>query len=291
MRYEGPIYRPPSEAQSLLIQATVGCPYNRCTFCMTYRAAPPFRVRAVADIKADIQEAGTEHGPRVQTLFLPAGNTIAMPAEELAEVCRFAGHVFPALQRITVYGSAPYICRKTPLELQQLAGAGLSRIHMGLESGDDAVLTRIRKGADSRLQIEAGRSVRAAGMELSLYVILGIGGRQGSQAHARETARVLNRINPDFIRLRTFVPKIDTPLLDEIREGRFEMLGPHAVLRETAALVRAIDVPTWLASDHYSNYVNLEGRLPQSRDRLLAAIDAALARDESTFRPFFIGTQ
>jgi radical SAM superfamily enzyme YgiQ (UPF0313 family) len=258
---------------------------------MTYRGGPPFRVRPVADIEADLQEARALYGRGVRTLFLPAGNTIAMPAEDLAAVCRFARRVFSGLERITVYGSAPYLRRKTPLELRQLAEAGLSRIHMGLESGEDEVLARIRKGANSRQQIEAGQAVQAAGMELSLYVILGIGGRERSLQHARETARVLNRIHPDFVRLRTFVPKIRTPLLNEIRAGRFEMLGPHGVLRETAALLGAIEAPTRLASDHYTNYINLEGRLPQDRQRLLTAVDTALARDESTFRPFFIGTQ
>ena len=217
MRYTGPIYRPPSEADSLLIQATVGCPHNRCTFCMVYK--------------------------------------------------------------------------KGPEGLKRLAEAGLSRIHVGLESGDDVVLKQIKKGTDSREQIEAGKWVLQAGIELSLYVIMGIGGRERTASHAKETARVLNAINPHFIRIRTFVPKIDTPLLNQVQEGSFSVLGPHEILRETDMLIRDLEVSSYLASDHYTNYINLEGRLPEEKTRLLYEIGTALERDEKTFRPHFIGTQ
>ena len=291
MRYEGPIYRPPSEAASLLIQATVGCPHNRCTFCMVYKAGPRFRVREVAEIKEDLDAARATYGPGVRTLFLPAGNTIAMPTAALAEVCRYARTVFPALHRITVYGSSAYIHRKGPAGLEQLAEAGLSRIHVGLESGDDEVLRRIRKGTTFEEQVTAGRWTRAAGIALSLYVILGIGGVERTEAHAEATARAINAIEPDFVRLRTFVPKIRTPLLADIEAGRFEILGPHGVLRETDRLVAGINAKTRLTSDHYTNYINLEGSLPADRDRLRREIGAALKREESTFRPFFIGNQ
>lgn len=291
MRYEGPIYRPPSEANSLLIQATIGCPHNRCTFCMIYKDRPGFRVRPVAEIKEDIRKARQVYGNGVPTLFFPDGNTIAMPTAALCEICRFAKKTFPGLQRITVYGSSQFIHRKGPEDLKRLAQAGLSRIHVGLESGDDGVLKRIKKGSTSRQHIEAGRWVMAAGIELSLYVILGIGGRRHSRQHAANTARVLNAIGPDFIRLRTFVPKINTPLLEDVQRGSFQMLGPHAILRETAAIVGALTANAYLTSDHYTNYINLEGRLPEDKSRLLQEIDAALQRKEDTFRPFFIGTQ
>lgn len=291
MHYEGPIYRPPSEANSLLIQATVGCPWNRCTFCMVYKNGPRYRERTVAGVCRDLDEAREIHGDRVRTLFFPAGNTIAMRTDRLAKVCAHARRVFPHLERITVYGSSQYIHQKGPADLKRLADAGLTRIHVGLESGDDDVLRLIRKGADSARHIQAGRWVIEAGMELSLYVVLGIGGRQHTDPHARNTAAVLNDIQPQFIRLRTFVPKIGTPLLKDIQEGRFDMLGPHGVLRETLQMVAALDTPSHLISDHYTNYINLEGRLPDDRDRLRATLQAALKRDESTFRPFFIGNQ
>ncbi len=291
MDYEGPIYRPPSEADSLLIQATVGCPHNRCTFCLVYKNGPKFRIRGVDEIIADMREAAGDHGDYVRTLFFPAGNTIAMKTEQLCEICRFAGKVFPNLQRITVYGSSQYIFKKGAEGLRRLAEAGLSRIHVGLESGDDEILTRIKKGTDSHKQIQAGKAVMNAGIELSLYVILGIGGKERSASHIRETAKVLNRISPDFIRLRTFVPKNNTPLLQDVSDGAFEMLGPHGILRETAALLRDLDVDSFLASDHYTNYLNIEGRLPGAKQEMLSKIDVALQKDESHFRPFFIGYQ
>jgi radical SAM superfamily enzyme YgiQ (UPF0313 family) len=290
-RYEGPIYRPPSEADSLLVQATVGCPHNKCTFCMVYKKGPPYRVRAVAEIKEDLEEARRILGDRVRTLFFPAGNTIAMPTDELAEICGVARRLFPGLERITVYGSSQYIYRKGLRDLKALRQAGLSRIHVGLESGDDEILRRIKKGTTASEQVQAGLWVRQAGIELSEYAILGLGGQERSEAHARETARALNLIGPDFVRLRTFVPKIDTLMLHQIRRGRFCMLSPHQILIETRQLLAGLTCATILTSDHYTNYLNISGRLPDDKPRLLAAVDHGLTRDENTFRPFFVGTE
>ena len=291
MRYEGPIYRPPSEADSLLIQATIGCPHNRCTFCMVYKNGPRYRARPVVEIKEDMLEAKRVYGPCVRTLFLPAGNTIAMKTEDLAEICRFAKATFSSLERITVYGSSQFIHKKGPGRLEQLARAGLGRIHVGLESGDDIVLKRIRKGTNAQQQIEAGSWLMAAGIELSLYAILGIGGRERTCEHAEETARVINEIGPDFVRLRTFVPKINTPLLEDVMAGRFQMLSPHGVLMEVRTLLERLTITTTLTSDHYTNYIDLHGCLPHDKPKLLDEIGRALKRDESEFRPFFVGTQ
>lgn len=291
MRYEGPIYRPPSEARSLLVQATVGCPWNRCTFCMVYKNGPRYRERPLEEIVADLHTARKGGGPPVRTLFLPAGNTVAMRTDRLAAVCREARELFPELERVTVYGSSPYIHRKGPEGLARLAAAGLGRIHVGLESGDDAVLAAVRKGTTAAEQIEAGRWVRQAGIELSLYVVLGLAGVEGSLAHARRTAAAINRIGPEFIRLRTFVPKVGTPLLEAVRDGSFAMLGPHGVIRETIALVERLDTRSLLASDHYTNYVDAAGRLPEDKPRILGALHRALERDEGSFRPFFVGRE
>ncbi|MDH3356344.1 MAG: radical SAM protein [Desulfobacteraceae bacterium] len=291
MQYKGPIYRPPSEADSLLIQATVGCPHNKCTFCMVYKNGPGYKVRDMKDIKADILRALDIYGDHVRTLFLPAGNTIAMKTDDLCEILIFAKETFSTLGRITVYGSSQYIHKKGPQGLKRLADAGLSRIHVGLESGDDIILKRIKKGTSSKEQIEAGRWVMDAGMELSLYVVLGIGGKDRTDSHARETAKVLNEIVPDFIRLRTFVPKINTGLLAEVQNGSFQMLSPHEVLREAALLITKLRASSYLASDHYTNYINLEGKFPEEKKRLLDKINIALKQEEASFRPFFIGTQ
>ncbi len=258
---------------------------------MIYKGRPGFRVRKLEEIKEDLLEARRIHGPGIRTLFFPDGNTIAMKTDHLCDICRFSREVFPDLKRITVYGSAQYIYRKGPDAMTQLAEAGLTRIHVGLESGDDVVLEQIKKGTDSRQQIVAGKWVMAAGMELSLYVILGIGGKDRTREHAVETARVLNAIGPDFIRLRTFIPKINTPLLEDVKNGLFQMLGPHEVLDETETMVAGIDALSYLASDHYSNYINLEGRLPEDKERLLERIRRARLRDASEFRPIFVGTE
>lgn len=291
MHFEGPIYRPPSEADSLLIQATVGCPHNKCTFCMIYKQGPPYRVRQVKDICADIDTARSEYGESVKTLFFPSGNTIAMPTRELAAICRHAVKRFPKLERITVYGSSRYIVQKGRDDLKILRAAGLRRIHVGLESGDDQVLRRVKKGSTADEQIAAGRLVRKADIELSEYVVLGLGGAERSEPHARHTAAALNAIVPDFVRLRTLVPKVNTLLLQDIKKGRFQLLSPHEVLRETRQLVERLECHTLLTSDHYSNYINLSGRMPDDKARLLDAVDQALTWDENRFRPLFVGTQ
>ncbi|MBL0702074.1 MAG: B12-binding domain-containing radical SAM protein, partial [Desulfosarcina sp.] len=269
MRYEGPIYRPPSEADSLLIQATVGCPNNKCTFCMVYKDGIRFKIRKVSEIKEDLLQARDVYGEYVKTLFFPAGNTIAMKTDDLCEICRFARETFPHLQRITVYGSSQFIHKKGLEGLQRLAEAGLSRIHVGLESGDDIILKKIKKGTNSKEQIEAGQAVMAAGIDLSLYVIIGIGGKERTVQHAKKTAEVLNRISPDFIRLRTFVPKINTPILEEVILGTFQVLAPHEALKETAMLIKNLSATSCLVSDHYTNYINIKGTLPDEKEKML----------------------
>ena len=291
MRYEGPIYRPPSEADSLLIQATVGCPHNKCTFCMVYKKGPPFRVRPVREIEEDLDQAGRVYGPGVRTLFFPAGNTIAMPTDDLANICAYAHSIFPKLERITTYGSSRYVHRKGKDDLRKLKENGLLRIHVGLESGDDDVLRRIKKGTDSVEQTQAGLWVKEAGIELSEYVILGIGGKERTKEHAEATARVLSAINPDFIRLRTFLPKVNTLLLHQIKKGQCQILSPHEVLRETMQIIENLDVKSQITSDHYTNYVDIHGRLPDDRKEMLKGLDEAMKKDESSFRPVYVGMQ
>ena len=291
MHYEGPIYRPPSEADSLLVQATVGCPHNKCTFCMTYKKGPPFKVRSVQEIKTDLDQAKEKFGDLIQTLFFPAGNTIAMPTDDLAQICTYARSLFPRLKRVTVYGSSRYIHKKGLADLVMLKESGLSRIHVGLESGDDEVLRRIKKGSNASEQIEAGRWVIEAGIELSEYIILGMGGKERTEAHALETARALNAINPHFIRLRTFLPKVNTLLLHQIGKGQFQILTAHEVLTETRQIIEHLDVTSMIYSDHYTNYVNVHGRMPKEKERMLQVIDGALEKDESQYRAVYVGTQ
>jgi len=258
---------------------------------MVYKKGPPFRVRPVREIEEDLDQAGRVYGPGVRTLFFPAGNTIAMPTDDLANICAYAHSIFPKLERITTYGSSRYVHRKGKDDLRKLKENGLLRIHVGLESGDDDVLRRIKKGTDSVEQTQAGLWVKEAGIELSEYVILGIGGKERTKEHAEATARVLSAINPDFIRLRTFLPKVNTLLLHQIKKGQFQILSPHEVLRETMQIIENLDVTSQITSDHYTNYVDIHGRLPDDRKEMLKVLDEAMKRDESSFRPVYIGTQ
>ena len=285
MRYEGTIYRPPSEARSLLIQCTVGCPHNRCTFCGMYKDQK-FRIRPVAEIRQDLLSARKYYGSDVHSLFLPDGNTILMKTAELVEILQYARDLFPALSRITMYGSAQFLNLKTPAEFTTLRNAGLDRIHSGMESGDDVTLRKICKGSTAAEIVAAGRKVIDAGMELSVYVLVGAGGAARTRQHALESAGVLNQINPRFIRLRTLIPMPGPPVYEEYRRGEFQLLTPHQALAETKLLLETLSVAgTDLYSDHFSNYAWVNGRLPRDSARMLRIIDELLQLPESEFRP------
>jgi len=258
---------------------------------MVYKKGPLYRARPVEEICEDIDAACDLYEGKVKSLFFPAGNSIVMPTRDLAAICRYSKARLQGLQRITVYGSSQYIAKKGLADLVTLQEAGLSRIHVGLESGDDDILKRVKKGTNTSEQIKAGKIVKAAGMELSEYVILGVGGIGRSEIHALKTAEAITEIEPDFVRLRTLVPKINTLLLHQIKKGRFQLLSPHQVLKETRLLLENLQCRTILTSDHYTNYLNLSGNIPQDKDRLLGEIDRALNRDPSRFRPSFIGSQ
>ena len=285
MRYEGTVYRPPSEANSLLIQATIGCPHNKCTFCDMYKGTR-FRLRPVNEIKADLWMARDHYGPWVRSLFLPDGNTIIMKTDDLVQIFEFARTLFPQLERITVYGAARFVDKKSPEDLKRLREAGLNRIHMGMETGDDVTLERVRKGTNSEQIIRAGTKVREAGIQLSEYYLVGIGGMDRTREHARESARVLSAISPDFIRLRTFVPLPNTPIYEEYQDGRFQLPSPHQALTEIRNLLQDLNADgSWVVSDHISNYWNITGQLPHDKEAMLAEIDQALTIPEDRFRP------
>ena len=291
LRYTGPIYRPPSEANSLLVQATIGCPWNKCTFCMVYKNGPKFKIRPVKEIKEDLLWAKNYYGSLIKSVFFPSGNTIIMKTEDFVEILKYTRQLFSNLDRITIYGSAQYIVKKGINDMKKLAEAGLSRIHVGLESGDDVILKYIKKGSTSDIQIKAGKLVKKAGIEINEYIILGIGGKKRTKEHIDETIKVLNKINPDFIRIRTFLPKINTPLLDEINSGNFQILSPHEVLKETYRLIKNLNVTSQIFSDHYTNYININGKLPEDRNALIKKIDDYLKKDEKSFREIYIGNQ
>jgi radical SAM superfamily enzyme YgiQ (UPF0313 family) len=208
-----------------------------------------------------------------------------MKTAQLIEILACARDLFPRLKRVTCYGSARFVNLKSAEDLKLLRAAGLTRIHSGMESGDDVVLARIQKGATAAEIITAGLKVKEAGMELSEYVLIGIGGRERSCEHAIASAAVLNAIDPDFIRLRTYIPIPGTPLYDEYQCGAFGLLTPHEALRETALFIENLAVTGRLYSDHGSNFAYVNGRLPEDKAAMLAAIKELLALPETSFRP------
>lgn len=284
MRYEGTVYRPPSEANSLLIQATIGCPHNKCSFCSMYKQSR-FKIRPIEEIKEDLRSAREYYGEYVESLFFPDGNTIIMKTAQLEEIITYAKQLFPYLQRITVYGSARFVNKKSLEELQQLKDAGLSRIHTGMESGDDVTLQRICKGTTSEEIIAAGLKLKKVGIDTSEYYLVGIGGKERWREHALESARVLSAFSPDYIRLRTFVPVPGTPLYEEYKQGSFELLSPHEALQEIGLLISNLHCEgSQVLSDHISNYWNISGRLPDDREIMLDGIKTALTVPENRFR-------
>ncbi|MEM1658202.1 MAG: radical SAM protein [Candidatus Jordarchaeales archaeon] len=271
MGYDFPPFRPPSEAESILLRATRGCPWNKCAFCIMYKGMR-FSRKSVEEIKRDILAARSIFGPR-PTMFIGDSNSLVMKTEELLEVLRFAREVFPGLKRITSYARAKTILRKPIEDLVALREAGLTRLHVGLETGDDQLLKYMCKGATSSEMVEAGRKAMEAGFELTEYVILGLGGRDGWEKHAVETAKALNKINPTFIRVRTLVPIPGTPLYEKVVSGEFKVSSPLEVLKETRLLIERLNVSSWFLSDHVSNYLPVNGKLPEDKEDLLNFLD------------------
>lgn len=285
MRYEGTVYRPPSEAYSLLIQATIGCPHNKCTFCPMYKNIK-FRLRSVEEIKEDLAAAREYYGEFIPSIFFPDGNTIIMKTDQLCEIFEYAHNVFPYLERITVYGSAKFVNKKSLKDLCRLKKAGLKRIHTGMESGDDITLETINKGTNSEEIISAGLKLKEAEIEISEYYLTGIGGLKRTREHALNSARVLSAFSPDFIRLRTFVPIPGTPIYEDYKSGVFNLLSPHQSLNEIRLLIENLQCKnSILLSDHVTNYCDVNGTLPADRNIMLKDIDNALKLDESQFRP------
>lgn len=284
MRYEGTVYRPPSEAGSLIIQATIGCPHNRCAFCAMYRGVR-FRRRPLAEVIEDLDLALESYGPDLRTMFLADGNSAALPTDELVAIGEAARERFPRLSRITMYGSAKFLAKKTSAEWQRIGTAGITRIHSGLESGDPETLNQIGKGVDPDAAVEAFTHVMQAGIELSVYLMVGVAGLERWREHAGGSAAVLNRACPDFIRLRTFVPMLGTEWCERWRRGELTLLDAHQALVETRLLVESLSGPTMLLSDHISNFLDVQGRLPDDRDLMLSTIDEALQLPLDSFRP------
>lgn len=284
MRYEGTVYRPPSEARSLIIQVTMGCPHNKCAFCSMYKDRK-FRVRPMNEVIEDLDMALEYYGPGVRTIFLADGNTAVLPADKLVAIGNAATERFPDLERITVYGSAKFLVKKTKEQWRQVAEAGITRIHSGLESGDAETLKAINKGVTPEQAIESFNHVRDAGIELSVYIMVGVAGIERWREHASGSADVLSKAPPNFIRLRTFVPGPGTPWHDRWKEGKLTLLSCYEALEETRLLIEGLSGPSMLLSDHMNNFIEVQGRIPEDKREMLAEIDLALKAPRKAFRP------
>jgi radical SAM superfamily enzyme YgiQ (UPF0313 family) len=276
MHYEGNIIRPPSEANSILLQVTVGCSRNRCTFCGTYRGER-FRIKPEEIVREDIAFAA-QHCRRQRRLFLCDGDALVIPQRRLTSILADVRAQLPWVTRVGSYANARSIGLKSDAELRDLRELGLGILYMGLESGDDATLKAIRKGADAATQVAMGRKAIAAGMKLSVTVILGIAGRARSAVHAQDTARVLSEIDPDYVGALSLMLIPGTPLYEDWRTGAFELLDPAEMLAELRTLIAETRLSRGLFhANHASNYLPIKARLPRDRDEVVAVIDRALA--------------
>jgi len=288
MLYVEPVYRPPSEAYSLLIQASVGClsaAQGHCYFCGSWlidRAVPQkkFRIRPVREVLQDLDEARAEIGPGVRKIFLLDSNAMVMRPAALERICEHARGVFPGLERVSVYACAADIRRKSDADLRRIREAGISLLYVGLESGSEPVLELVNKGVTAEETAEACRRAQAAGFDLSLTVILGLGGRALSREHAEATGRILSRIQPRYVGALTLMVVPGTPVETWIREGTFEMLSQEEILRELRLLLEQMDVQREVVfrTNHASNYLPLSGTLPADKGRLLRTLNRALDR-------------
>ena len=291
----GPI-RPPSEAGSLLIRATRNCPWNKCEFCPIYKQVQ-FEKRPVVDILRDIDTAAAHHGDRFRTAFFQDANSLIMKTRDLVKVISHLKEKFPSVRRVTSYARARTAARKTVEELKQLHEAGLSRLHIGLESGYDALLEYMTKGVTSELAIEAGRKVKESGISLCFYVVLGLGGRlrleeeETWRQHALETARVLNAVDPDHIRVRTLTIKEGMPLYEKLLNGEFEKASDAEVVKEEELLIENLEVTSHFVSDHSTNVLmDVRGKLPEDREHMLSIIRRYLELSEEEQLNFRLGT-
>jgi len=276
MRYEGKLYRPPSEADALILQATVGCSWNHCTYCDMYREKS-FRVRPLADSLEDLDRAGAAAGEHIQKLFVADGDALVLPVDYWLAILDRARTLFPRLRRVSCYAMARNVAGKTDAGLARLRAAGLTTLYIGPESGDDVTLKRIAKGDDAAAHVLAAERARAAGMELSVIALLGIA-MDRSDEHARATAALVTAMNPAFFAALTVTVVPGTPLATLRAKGRFSVPPVPALLRELRTIV-SLAAPTdaLFRTNHASNYLPLGGRLPRDRDRIVRVIDAALA--------------
>jgi radical SAM superfamily enzyme YgiQ (UPF0313 family) len=284
MRYEGDIYRPPSEGDSLILQATVGCSWNACTYCDMYRAKR-FRVRPLPEILDDVADARATLGPAVDRVFVADGDALVMDMDTWEPLLLALRSAFPGLRRVSAYAMARNLLAKPPADLARLRALGLSQLYIGPESGDPATLKRVAKGGTFEEHVEAARKAREAGIKLSAIFLLGAGGTERSAEHALGSARLATAMDPRFVSLLTLTVIPGTPIARLEDRGAFVLPDVLDLLGELRTFVaEAAPTDAVFRTNHASNYLPLGGRLPKDRARILATVDAALA-GEIDLRP------
>ena len=283
MRYYGSVYRPPSEAYSLIVQVTYGCSHNTCAFCGMYKEKR-FALRPLAEVLEDFHLA-RQYYRNVGRIFLADGDALIRKVSDLVTILDTIRELFPECERVSSYASPTSLQIRTDEELQLLRDKGLTLLYMGLESGCDDVLKLMRKGHTSAEIVECGQKVKRNGIGLSVTAITGLGGPELMEAHAVDTARALNAMNPEYIGILTLVVEDGTPLQDWVREGKFHLLTPAQVLQETKLMVENFDSPgSVFRMNHASNYLSLKGTLNEDKEAMLAQIRRA-ERHMETLRP------
>jgi len=288
MKYEGMIFRPPSEAESLILQVTVGCSYNRCTFCGAYREKT-FRVKSFEEIQKDIDEVSSCHLP-IRRVFLADGDALIIPQKELLQILFYLRKKLKGLERIGIYANAKDILRKDVEELKALKNLGIGIIYLGLESGNPEVLKRIKKNATIEQLIHAGKRVKESGILLSVTVILGIGGVEHSQVHAKDTAKVLSEMEPDYVGALSLMIVPETPIEREIDTGKLILPTPFGLIQELETMIENSHMTRcFFASNHASNYLPLRIQLPEEKEEALRRIREVLKRkDPALLRPEYL---
>lgn len=275
MQYEGNIFRPPSEAHSILLQVTTGCSHNKCTFCGMYKGSR-FSIKDDATIMADIDFAAS-HCQRQNRLFLCDGDALIIPHERLVKILTTIRKKLPWLERVGSYANTKSIRMKSIEQLRELRDLGLTIAYMGLESGDDVTLEKIKKGSDSTRMIEMGQKIRSAGIKLSITVLLGIADKERAHIHARETGRVLSAIDPEFVGALTLMLTPNTPAYTEYQEGKRYLPGPEEMLEELGIMLASTNLSNgYFHANHASNYLPIKAKLPQDKVKTLELINKAL---------------
>lgn len=285
MRYEGDIYRPPSEAYSLLIQVTIGCSHNKCTFCSMFKDKR-FRVRDVKEVIEDLEMARRTYR-KVERIFLCDGDALCLSTEKLLVILKKIQELFPECQRVSVYGSAKDVLRKTPEELVTLRAAGIGMIYLGAESGSQKVLDAVCKGVTREQMIESVRKIEDAGIPASVTFISGLAGKEGWEEHAIETGTMISEMNASYVGLLTLMLDFRAPITGQIDRGELTLLSGEEVVAETYLLLKHANPtrPCVFRSNHASNYVSLRGNLPADKPRMMEQLqrameDTGLLKDE-----------